>query len=272
VPERPRVLFVVGAGHCGSTLLSLLMNGHPDCIAVSELGGIAQSISGNDAALAHPEWQETARRYEARTGRRFTELDLYHPSWKTIVRSSRAEIAAQMQPRAELMQCLIEVTGKSWVVDASKSWQQLYLMNRSGLFDLHAIHLVRDAHGIVHSYTKKYKRVRYGLVKWAKSNAAALAIAPLFGKRWLRVRYEDLTRDPAAMLARICEHVGFAYVPEMLDYRSHVWLGLGGNRMAKRTDSTIRLDERWRTEMSPRDRLLVDLVGGVLDRYYGYGS
>jgi LPS sulfotransferase NodH len=32
------------------------------------------------------------------------------------------------------------------------------------------------------------------------------------------IRYEDLTADPAATLARVCEHLGVRYEPQMLEY------------------------------------------------------
>ncbi|HEU0030816.1 MAG TPA: sulfotransferase [Kofleriaceae bacterium] len=271
-PERQRVLFILGAGHCGSTLLSLLLNGHPDCVAVSELGALKDCIRDHDPVLAEPAWQEAARCFEQRTHLRFADLDLYHPSVKTFLRWSRERVTEWTRPRAALLECLSQVTGKPWIIDASKSWHQLYLMDRSGLFDLRVVHLVRDARGIVHSYTKKYKVVRYGLSKWLKSNAGAMALQPRFGDRWMRVRYEDLVTDPAATLAQICSLMGLAYDPQMLRYRDHTWLGLGGNRMAKSTDSTIRLDEKWRREMPKRDQRIVNLVGGALNRYYGYGA
>jgi hypothetical protein len=171
-----------------------------------------------------------------------------------------------------LMTYLSEVTNRPWIVDASKSWQALYLMQRSALFDLRVVHLVRDARGVVHSYDKKYGDLRHGLAKWVKSSVAALGLASRFENRWLRVRYEDLARDPEQTLTTICALLDLEFEPAMLRFRQHPWFGIGGNRMSRRGDETIRLDERWRREMSWGRQLLVNVVGGPLNRYYGYGG
>jgi hypothetical protein len=268
--DRPRVLFVLGAGHCGSTLLGMLLNAHPECVGVSEISKLRESIDANDPALDLPEWREVASRYEAATGQRFAEIDFAHPRWSELVRWGPAEIDAWVAPRAQVFEAIGAVTGRPWIVDGSKSWQQLYLMERSRRFDLRVVHLVRDARGIVHSYAKKYGELGHGLAKWFKPSLAAVAMSRWLGDRWLRIRYEDLAGDPAATLARVCGFLGVDYDPAMLEFRAHRWLGIGGNRMSRGGEGGIRLDERWRREMSWRDRLVVDVVGGPLNRYYGY--
>ena len=268
--DRPRVIYVLGAGHCGSTLLGLLLNGHPACLGVSELSKLAESIAANDPVLDTAPWREAARGFEATTGAPFATLDLGHPSWRTFARWTDTEVATWARPRAALVDCLARATDKPWIVDATKSWQPLYLMQRSGLFDLRVVHLLRDVRGVAHSYLTKYGDLRHGLRKWLKPNVAAMALGARFGDHWLRVRYEDLAADPEATLARVCALAGLRYDPAMRRFRDHAWLGIGGNRMAARTDDTIRVDERWKRELSWKDRVVVGVVGGALNRYYGY--
>lgn len=269
-PPVRRVLYILGAGHCGSTLLSLLTNAHSQCIAVSELSKIGRARAHGDTALQSTLWRDVAACFESRTGMQFEELSLEHPHWSSLLRWGDNQVTAWAQPRAELMQCIAEISGRNWVVDASKSWQQLYLMERSGLFDLRVVHLVRDPHGIVHSYSKKYGRLRRGLSKWLRHSTASTAIGMRMDERFMRVRYEDLASDPAATLEKICGLVGIPYEPSMLQYRKATWLGLGGNRMARRTDETITIDERWKTEMRPTERVVVDVFSAAFNRLFGY--
>lgn len=268
--ERPRVLFILGAGHCGSTLLGLLLNAHPACVAVSELSKIDEAIAARDPVFERPEWRAAVARFEAETGTPFAALDLRQPRWSTLVRWREAQATEWAAPRAVLTSALAAAAGATWIVDGSKAWQQLHLLEQSGRFDLRVVHLVRDVRGVVHSYARKYGELAHGLSKWLKPSVAAMVMQPRFGDRWLRVRYEDLARDPAATLARVCTLMGLDYDPAMLRFRARRWLGIGGNRMSQRTDDTIRLDEKWRREMSWRDRVVVGVVGGALNRYYGY--
>jgi len=253
-----RVVYILGPGHCGSTLLSLLLNGHPQCVAVGELSKLDAAIANHEAVLDRPEWRAALQACES-----FGALQLGHPGMRELVRWSPERIAAWARPRKALLDALVEATGRPIVVDASKSWQQLYLMQRSQLFDLHVIDLVRDAHGVVHSYTKKYGELTHGLSKWMKSRVAAIALARRFDGRWLRVRYEELGTDT---LARICDFIGVPYDPHMLHFRSQPWIGIGSNRMSRGDDETIRIDDRWQRDMPLRDRVLVTLASGFLNR------
>lgn len=268
--ERPRVLFILGAGHCGSTLLGLLLNAHPACVAVSEVSKLAESIAAGDPVFAQPEWRGAIAQFEAATGTPFAGLDFSHPRWSALVRWREAQATPWAEPRATLLSALAAAAGATWIVDGSKAWQQLHLLELSGRFDLRVVHLVRDVRGVVHSYARKYGELGHGLAKWIKPSVAAMVMERQFPGRWLRVRYEDLARDPAATLARICALIDLDYDPAMLRFRAGRWLGIGGNRMSHRTDDTIRLDEKWRREMSWRDRVIVGAVGGALNRYYGY--
>lgn len=42
----PKIVYVIGAGHCGSTLLSLALDQHSDVISVSEIVGLNARTNG----------------------------------------------------------------------------------------------------------------------------------------------------------------------------------------------------------------------------------
>jgi hypothetical protein len=269
--DRPRLVYILGAGHCGSTLLSLLLNGHSDVFGLSELSKLAAARRDHDEVLATETWRAIRARFDEVSPTPFDALDLGHPSWRTFARWDTSRIQAWAAPRALLMSAIRDVTGAGTLIDASKAWQQLYLLRRSGLFDLYVIHLVRDGRGVVHAYHRKYGALRHGLGRWLKPSLVAPWLERnIPGERWLRLQYEQLAAAPEATLQRVCGFIGIPYEPAMLRFRSHDWFGIGGNRMSKSEDETIRLDERWRREMAPRHRALVEVVGGVVNRYYGY--
>ena len=278
------LIYVVGAGHSGSTLLSLLLNGHSRMVGLSELRAL-DSLLGTSprgsrrgdpvdaSVLATDVWRRVRARYERDTGRAFDQLSVHHPPFKVFRRWDRARIEAWARPVRDLLEAIAVETRSDLLVDASKAWQQLYLLRRSGLVRVKVLHALRDGRAVFHSYDRKYQDVGFSLSHWVKPTLMSAVMRPLFDDAdWMTVRYERLASDPAQTLADVCRFLGVEFEPGMLRYRQASWIGIRGNRMSKRDDETIRLDERWRADLSWRKRLLFDLVGGPLNRYFGYRS
>jgi len=93
--------------------------------------------------------------------------------------------------------------------------------------------------------------------------------------RWLRVRYEDFSKDPRAVVDTILAWVGEDGEPPFEDdqtVRLHPNHIVAGNPSRFTTGSvTISPDEEWRQRMRPRDKRLVELATWPLMRRYGYG-
>ena len=106
--------------------------------------------------------------------------------------------------------------------------------------------------------------------EWRRSNEEAEHVLEgLDPGRWIEVRYEGVCSDPAGQLARLCNLLGV--VPRGLarDFRSaehHVL----GNGMRLDTTSEVRLDDRWRSVLTPEDLAAFDRIAGGLNRRYGY--
>jgi hypothetical protein len=270
------VAYILGSGHCGSTLLSLLLNGHPRILALSELRKIRvvldqPATSRDPSPLASPLWEQIRRRYESTYQAPFAKLAIDHPSWKTFVRWSRDEIEAWAEPCVRLLSCIAAESGRDILIDSSKSWQQLYLLRRSGRVPIKVLHVIRDGRAVLHSYRRKYEGFLFNFGQWAKPTAMAAVLRPMFaGDEWMPVHYEALATDPTGTLAQICRFLGTEFEPAMMHFRSHPWFGIRGNRMAQGTSEEIRLDEKWRRELPHGQRLLFELLGSPLNRYFGY--
>jgi Sulfotransferase family len=276
-PDRPfTVAYILGSGHCGSTLLSLLLNGHSRMLGLSELRKIRVVMRQPDTSsdpnpLGEELWERVRARYESTYGLAFADLAIDHPSWKTFVRWSRERVQAWAEPCVRLLSCVAAESGRDILVDSSKSWQQLYLLRRSGHVPIKVLHVLRDGRAVLHSYQRKYDRFLHSFGQWAKPTAMAALLRPAFSDDdWMPVHYEQLCAEPERTLTQVCRFLGADFEPPMMRFRSHPWLGIRGNRMAQGSSEEIRLDEKWRRDLPPRDRFLFDVLGGALNRYHGY--
>ncbi|MGK7897112.1 MAG: sulfotransferase [Xenococcus sp. (in: cyanobacteria)] len=139
------------------------------------------------------------------------------------------------------------------------------------MFNLKVIHLVRDGRGACNSFRKNYGSFNKGMFNWIKLNIGALALKPIFkDEDWLEVKYEDFAQYPSDQMSRICDFIGVDYEMQMLNFRDHFCIALGGNLVRFRQDKKIYLDERWKEELSKSERIKFNIVAGWLNKIYGY--
>ena len=86
----------------------------------------------------------------------------------------------------------------------------------------------------------------------------------------LRLRYEDLAVNPEYIGRQLCAFVGLDWEPQMLDLAQATRHLVNGNKTRFTPQKGIRLDDRWRKEMSAEDLAFFNRLGGELNRQLGY--
>lgn len=320
-----RLFYILAASHSGSTLLAMLLGGHPDVCTVGELkaaslgdvdayrcscgapirqcgfwAAIAREAAARgvplDITRARTDVREVESAYARRLLRplhrgalleRLRDLALaLSPAW-------RRELPANQRRNAVLAEALRAHTGKSCVVDSSKSGIRLKYLLRNPALDVRVIRMIRDGRAVALTYTdparfadagdpgrraggaggdRAHERLsmREAAREWRRSNEAAEAIVRgLPSSRWIEVRYEDLCRDPAGTARRVLTFMDVDPGRLMLDFRAgehHVI----GNGMRFDATSEIRLDDRWRTALTRDDLDVFEAGAGGLLRRLGY--
>lgn len=108
-------------------------------------------------------------------------------------------------------------------------------------------------------------------LSWKAAARAGLGGTQKHPERWVRVRYEDLVRDPDRELRRICDAIGMSFEPHMIDVpggqpASDDALGRRARGIA--TDSI----ERWRTTLEPSELAVIQAVTASELRALGYAQ
>ncbi len=296
----------MGSGHCGSTLLDLILGSHSDAFSLGEIHRIGNSIDaqGDEARICgvcpgHCEfWNDRAS---------MPWLRAFY-SHQNIARSlvRRAGHYA-FNPYRHLMKW----SGKSILIDSSKAagWIKAQLSPRyrwTGIEPL-LIYLHRDGRAVANAYLRKYPERGFDQItrSWARGAQHMEQYFSTFPEaKRMRVSYEALASHPAATVSAICAHFGIEFEPEMLRYWAHDHhhvFGNGGTRnliyryreqfspvtaeleqriqSAKQhypheyydqVDIAIRLDERWRNELTPDQLESFDTIAGSVNDAYAY--
>lgn len=272
-----KIVYVMGSGHCGSTLLDMLLNGHQQIVGLGEVIRLPRLINeGKPPRHRHlldtPFWRDVTHRFEKTSSIPLKHFDSTHPPWHAILSWGADDIAQWAQPNQFFFSCIQQATGARILTDTSKIPHRLYLLAHSGLFDIKVIHLIRDGRAVINSYIRRRGRIGWGLRMWAPQALSGFFLPrKLPNQAWLRIRYETLATQPEETLKTICAFLGVSFEPQMLAYRSQPYFGIPGNPMIYLENEDIVIDEVWKEELKLKHRLGFALTAGWLNRLYGYG-
>jgi hypothetical protein len=179
------------------------------------------------------------------------------------------------------------------LVDSSKVGLRLKYLLRNPAFEVTVIRLIRDGRGVALAYvdpanyadaTDPGRRgggsgasrdterlpVAEAAREWRRSNEEADAIVrSLAPSQWIEVRYEELCGSPNETLARVFTALRVDPERATTDFRT-VEHHVIGNGMRLDLTSSIRLDERWRTALTPEALAAFERVAGATNRRMDY--
>jgi len=289
----------------GATLLSFLLDSHPQIATIGEMNGL---IPGEDPELylcscgqkikECPFWKSVGivmrqSGFEFDTAHFETEFLLDGPrlirylrmgSFRNSTLDSIRDRIFRSWPRERhqlkrlvarneaFVKAVLGVTGKSVFVDTSKDRLRVRALHKFSSLDVRAIHLVRDVRGVVASRLRR----RAGLSaceaarQWARLHQKLeIMLSVLPERKQMRLRYEDLCGDVPGTLEQLYHFCGVKPDIGSVDFRT-VPHHIVGNPMRLDNLSEIRLDERWRTLLTEDQLEEISLVAGPLSDRYGY--
>jgi hypothetical protein len=308
VQAMAKVVYIVGIGRSGSTLVSRLLGCVPCVFSAGELAQVwrrgfrKNQLCGCGKPFRDCDvWREVSARVLRELHpleptdllRAQADLERPHALAGLLTKSGYRRLAGPTsllrQAFSVLYQAVAEVTGCRIIVDSSKRPAYALLVSTMEDVELSVIHLVRDSRAVCHSWTRKKLRPEIVGVegymsrshpskkvwRWILSNTMVEASSRRF-QRFRRLRYEDFVRDPRGELERIVRWVEPREEPHL------PFLGAGaaelpadhsvsGNPMRFQSGAIrIEEDDEWRHAMDPAQRTLVGLLSAPLLARYGY--
>ena len=307
--DRVPVLMIGGLGRSGSTVLDRMLGQVPGFCSVGELVHVWLRGLKEDTLCACQKhfsecdfWQTVGR--DAFGG--WERLNADHMvEWHKSVDRHRyipQMLAPKLTPRyhrrltsfssvlQRLYGALAETNAQKVIVDSSKHASYAFLLRHVPNVDLRVVHLVRDPRGVAYSWTKRVVRpeITTGKVYMAVYDPAHMAtrwmshnllfeLLSSTGVPVMRLRYEDLARDPKLWLRRILTFAGHPPTDEELRFMTEEAADLGeghsvaGNPMRfEKGPIKVRLDEAWKERMDPSDLKVVTALTRPMMKLYGY--
>lgn len=219
-----RIAYIVGARHCGSTMLDALLGQAKGARSLGEVGGFSRFAQGGpcdcgvvagscgacQAVVTGLDQSSDSRRLQDLFRLPAKERRIHWALAKTSARQQYAWLSDRM------FSLVAEATGSWLLVDSSKNVSRAAALALDSEHDVRVIHLVRDGRGFLGSHRRRAHldgrpcRPTLALAGWLLKNLAITALLrPRLGTdRYLLCRYEDLIADPETVLRRIAGFLG----------------------------------------------------------------
>ena len=305
---RTKVLYIVGSSRTGSGILARVLSTIDGASYAGELRRLysrglreGRTCACGRAHAECPVWSKLLlpgapylQPGLRELGRLQAQAAPDHHSWWAAQRHLRRDAPPPPDTPAhryldvysELHRAFAEATGATLVINSSKSPADAALLFFAPELSVYCVHMVRDPRGVVFSFQRHAEKTR-GLgarvmaaraaLLWLAKHLAAERVLRRYGpERSLLVRYEGFVDDPKSTVDAVAKLAGLASpivalssgipitVPEAHGPDGSRWLRFVG------TEVTVAIDDRWRSQLAPIDRLLATLLTLPLLHRYGY--
>lgn len=274
--------YIFGAGRSGTTLFRSILNAHPNIVVPLESYFILH-LQGTYRHITN--WSEPIIKS-------FID-DLYTDRpFRLVWRIPRQEIEQAFEAHREIRSfqeaCdIVRMTFQNsyktkdiqWIGD-KKPMYTYFTLRMMRLFpESKIIHMVRDPRGVGLGHLKTFNfsdAMAIGHM-WAYSNRRIAKLKELYPNQYFLLKYEDLIRDTEGTIRKVCTFLGAPFEQEMLNYQQKV-----NARFEKYTETMkdrhrnllkpidLKIAERWKTELSPKQRRYIELVTWEVAKDFGY--
>jgi len=254
---RPKVIYVMGAGHSGSTILGVALGNCAETFYAGEvmewLGNSGRPVIGGTERTRF--WHAVGERV-GEAGDLFGRPNRYLERSSTILRLDRWRTGRRMRPRyrrvtEDLFHAIADEAGAAYVVDTSHFPLRARELQHLEGIDLYLLFVVRSPQGVVASETRHIRRhhVAERRVQVVLTNArlwltyllSVLVFLRHTRDRRLFLRHEDFLVAPREVLREILDLVGSdAEIPDLQALSTGV--PLAGNPLIK--SEVVALESR----------------------------
>jgi hypothetical protein len=252
---RPRVIYIMGAGRSGSTILGVTLGNCERVFYAGELdawltrsgeplvedpervrfwGEVRRGVDGAPALFGRRAQQAIERSLSVFRVNRWAERRRLRPPYRRVAQSLYGEVA--------------RAAGTPLIVDSSHYPLRARELQAVQGIDLFLLYLMRDPQSVVASFNRKdvaqYTKstLTTNVYLWLTNLLAMWVFSRQPSERRVFVRYEDFVADPGAIVTDILRRAGVAVsLPDFASLRTGV--AFQGNRLIGSETVTLRVGQ-----------------------------
>jgi len=206
---KSKLLYIVGLGHNGSTLLDLLLGASPDAFSTSQLNDLLAPWSPKGDGKKDVFWRSVLASLgdEGENLSKENQSVILEKRILSMLFSKRSR-GLYWEVNRELLNVLMNKVGKKVIVDSSKNVCRALGLIEGGQ-EIYMLHLVRDLRSYVNSYNMRQdemnekKKYLYPTLQWYLKNILSSTFVKWRAAHYKYVKYEDFISDPTSTIREI---------------------------------------------------------------------
>lgn len=211
-----RIIYIVGIGHSGSTILDMALAVHPQIIGLGEIGPLLQ-MEGDALDRAF-------EKYYCSCGNRMKDCAFWSKTQDILKSNDNRKAKIE-----KVIQRFYQICGSDKIMlDSSKNTYK-YLDTLHQNYDLRVIYLVRDFRSWLYSRFLRFRTsMLYFGYWWLFENMKLKYFIKKWKLNYMTIGYEELVFYPEYILNKISEFLEISYTGEMLNpdkTKSHIVKG-----------------------------------------------
>jgi hypothetical protein len=272
-----KVIFILGTGHCGSTLLDLLLGSHSKAVSLGEV----YTVINKKNTVKLCDFCEDECSLWSR-GLHKELLSVYN---RNLFQRIITKIGLIPKAEVSFYNSISEKSERNILIDSSKNagWilRNGRVLKNNKYYKPILLYLSRDGRAVVNSYYRKYPH--RGLEKIAYNWNNRISKINGCYEKWpnsykIHIRYEDLSQKPVETIKSILDFIDEPYEPSMMRFWEHNhhllngnagtksmlikfqkqhlhknWIQVNEKGYYKNHELGIKFDERWITELKKEE-------------------
>lgn len=282
--KKIKMVFILGKGRSGTSLLQNLLDAHP---------GISAGPESRFAAIFYPCFAHI-KKWKEQDIIHFVEKLYIEPLFNTFWQLDKQNLTETLLSVADIadygLLCKIVYyqmrNGKENILYISDKNPEyiLYLDTIEKIFPgATYLHIVREPRDNIYSQITSFneKNTKFRAFQWISYNSIVEKRKKSEPDRYLTVLYEDLVRDTERTMKAVCDFLHIPFYKAMIQNRIPVWLnshaerkGLDREKMIHRNllkPISISNIGKWKNNMLPYDQAITEIItGDFAHKIYGY--
>ena len=267
-----KIIYIVGSGHCGSTIIDSILGAHSRIFGAGEIQNLRFSgkCSCSKNILDCDMWRDLKDKFnpEYLTVFRSKKNFLFNSDNFYYLNSRKKVIKEECHKINDVLFDNVARIGVDFIVDSSKDVDRLEMLSRNPKLDIQVIHIVRDGRAVSWSYIRKYNKLFPWIFKWFLSNLKIEIFKKRTKSNVLFLRYEDFVSNPKKEISKILNSVNLSLEDGMFDSIGGNSHQVGGNRLRFNKNIILRKDMSWESDMPKIYVILFNLLFGVFNLFY----
>lgn len=284
------LVYILGHGHSGSTLLDMLLGSHPIVFSLGEMRYFDDWRVNNDLCTCGKSfqeckfWSQILSQFDKPTdyllhqnlsvfgkGQRFLiDLAIHRTSsdLSRFILRLAPNVYQQAKNAENLYQTIRKCSKASVLIDSSKSIRHGGLLYALQPESTKMIYLTRDGRGWFASQLKRTTLTPTQLaISWLRqTQQTETFLSTLPNSAYIHVLYEQICRETEDTIRSLCDFISIPYEDRIMDFRQIEHHNIGGNPMRLKSQAEIREDVRWRADLTAEMLEIFETICGSHNR------